>query len=258
MRIVGLISICLVIFGCNSPGPLVFRLSARPTQPTIPIEPGEHRLGLGGYRLVNFSLIWRDGLLYIPQAAKAGKPIQLLIWLHGGGGNAASFRYLFPIAEEFGVVILVLDARDNTWDGIDSRFGHDVIFIDTALKHVFERVAIDPEKIAFGGISDGASYALAIGRVNGDLFSHLIAVASGYINPPSRPVGHPLILVAHGNRDNVYGVWSSREIIVPNLRKNGYDVTYIEFDGPHWLPEPAARELLGWLCRTGKSSEQQR
>jgi phospholipase/carboxylesterase len=89
-------------------------------------------------------VIWRDGMLYIPRVSKSHTSMPLLVWLHGGGGRADSFRYLFPLAEEFGVVILALDARHNTWDGIDSPFGPDVQFIDTALQHTFERVAIDP------------------------------------------------------------------------------------------------------------------
>jgi phospholipase/carboxylesterase len=83
-------------------------------------------------------------MLYIPRVSKSHTSMPLLVWLHGGGGRADSFRYLFPLAEEFGVVILALDARHNTWDGIDSPFGPDVQFIDTALQHTFERVAIDP------------------------------------------------------------------------------------------------------------------
>jgi len=53
--------------------------------------------------------------------------------------------------------------------------------------------------------------------------------------------------VAHGIRDNVYNFRVSRHLTVPRLRDAGYDVTYLEFDGPHWVPEPVANELLKWL-----------
>ena len=85
------------------------------------------------------------------------------------------------MAEEFGVVMLALDSRHNTWDGIDSPFGPDVQFIDAALRYTFERVAIDPGRIAIGGLSDGGSYSLSLGLVNGDLFTHLVAVAPGFL-----------------------------------------------------------------------------
>lgn len=237
----------LIVSGCEPAGPQVTRIEARIAAPTVVIEPGEHPLGLGGPLLINRSVSWRDGSLYIPGVSKSGKPMPLLVWLHGGGGRADNIKHVFPLAEELGVVILAIDARHNTWDGIDSPFGPDVLFIDAALRHTFERVAIDPQRIALGGLSDGAAYALALGRSNGDLFSHLIAVAPGRLNPPSPPTGQPRILVAHGTRDNVYNVVWSRRFVVPGLKKDGYDVTYLEFDGPHWVPKPVGRQILQWL-----------
>jgi predicted esterase len=33
------------------------------------------------------------------------------------------------------------------------------------------------------------------------------------------------------------------------LKDAGYDVTYFEFNGPHWVTEEAARRALEWLVR---------
>ena len=187
------IALASVLCTCRTRGPQVTRVLARPGQPTVAIEPGEHRLDLGG-RLTS-----RDGTLYIPRIAATRNPLPLLVLLHGGGGRADYFRFTFPLAEEFGVVILTLDSRDNTWDGVDSPFGPDVIFMDAALQHTFERVAIDPLKIGLGGVSDGGFYALSVGLANGDSFTHLIAVAPGFFAPPGPPVGRPRIFVAHGS-----------------------------------------------------------
>ena len=237
----------LLIYGCEPAGPEVTRIQARVVTPTVVTEPGEHTLGLGGPLLINGTISWRDGTLYIPQISTPRTPMPLLVWLHGGGGRASDIKYMFPLAEELGVVILAIDARHNTWDGIDSPFGPDVLFLDTALQHTFERVPIDPQRVGLGGLSDGASYALALGRANGDIFTHLIAVAPGRLEPPVPPTGQPRIFVAHGTRDNVYNVMGSRRFIVPRLEGAGYDVTYIEFDGPHWVPVPVARQALKWL-----------
>jgi len=152
------ILLSVILAGCQPSAPEVTRIQTRVTPPTDVIEPGEHRLGVGGSRLVNGKLSW-DG------------------------------EYLFPLADELGVAIVTLDARHNTWDGIDSPFGPDVLFIDESLQHIFERVAIDPQKVALAGLSDGAAYALAVGRVNGDLFTHLVAVAPGRLNPPAKSPG---------------------------------------------------------------------
>jgi phospholipase/carboxylesterase len=240
-----IIPVCLVVAcgltaSCRPGGPIVTRITARPATPTVAIEPGEHRLGLSG------PTTRRDGILYVPRSARS-RALPLLVLLHGGGGRANYFRFTFPLAEEFAVVILTLDSRDNTWDGIDSSYGPDVAFLDTALQYTFARVAIDPHRVALGGISDGASYALSLGMANGDLFTHLVAVSPGFIAPPSPPVGRPLIFVAHGTRDNVYSVDGTRRHIVPRLKQSGYDVTYSEFDGPHSMLPATTREALEWL-----------
>lgn len=238
-------ALAVIVIGCGHGGPQVTRLQARPVAPTLTIGPGDHPLGMGTLRLRDAAR--RDGRLYVPRQAAPLRPLPLIVLLHGGGGRAEDFRSMFPLADEYGVAMLALDSRHNTWDGIDSPFGPDVQFIDAALRYTFERVAIDPGRIALGGLSDGGAYSLSLGMVNGDLFTHLVAVAPGFFAPPAPPTGRPRILVAHGTRDNVYGVAGSRRAIVPQLKSAGYDVTYYEFDGPHWVTEDAARHALQWL-----------
>ena len=236
--------------GCRQPGPDVTRIAARPARPTSSLSPGAHDLGLG--RAIYRGLL-RDGTLVVPNRAASDRPVPLLVLLHGGGGQARDFNFMFPLADEFGVALLTLDARHNTWDGVDSPFGPDVLFIDAALRHTFERLAIDPTRVALGGLSDGGMYALTVGMINGDLFTHLIAVAPGYILAPAPPVGTPRVFLAHGTRDNVYSVSGSRNRLLPQLRQAGYDVTYYEFDGPHFITPSAARTALRWL--TGSQTE---
>ncbi len=243
----GGVALAIIALGCGHDGPHVTRILARPTAPTLTIGAGEHPLGMATWRLRDAAK--RDGRLYVPKQSAPQRPLPLIVLLHGGGGRAEDFRALFPLAEEFGIVMLALDSRHNTWDGIDSPFGPDVQFIDAALRYTFDRVAIDPGRMAIGGLSDGGFYALSLGMVNGDLFTHLVAVAPGYFGPPAPPTGRPRILVAHGTRDNVYSVRGSRHNIVPQLKSAGYDVSYYEFDGPHWVTEEAARHALQWLMQ---------
>jgi phospholipase/carboxylesterase len=232
--------------GCRDVGPHITRFNARPAAPTKSVEPGQHRLGLG---TAWYRGLLRDGTLFIPTVAASGRAVPLLVLLHGGGGRAADFDFSPPIAQEFGVALLLLDARHNTWDGVDSPFGPDVLFIDRALDHTFDRVAVDPKKVALGGLSDGGMYALSIGTVNGDLFTHIAAVSAGYMDPPGPPTGKPRILLGHGRRDTVYSISSTRDRLQPKLREAGYDVTFFEFDGPHFITPPALREILSWLVR---------
>ncbi len=215
--------------------------------PSAHLPAGAHALGIGRAR---YRGKLRDGTLFVPTQAARGVSVPLLIVLHGGGGQARDYDFMFPLAEDAGVALLTLDARHNTWDGVDSPFGPDVEFIDDALRHTFARVPVDPMRLALGGLSDGGMYALTIGRINGDLFTHLVAIAPGYMQEPAPSVGRPRVFLGHGTRDTVYSVTGSRARLLPALRNAGYDVTYYEFDGPHFLTPEAAREVLRWLVTT--------
>lgn len=243
----------LWLAGC-SPTAHVTQVDIVPRKPTQSLAPGTHALALGATLFINREFAWRDGLLHIPRRVTEDEPVPLLVWLHGGGGHAHDAQKFFPVAEAAGVVVLALDSRHNTWDGIDSPFGPDVLFIKKALQHVFDHVWIDPNKIALGGVSDGGSYALALGRVNGTLFTHLIAVAPWRLSPPAAVLGKPNLFVAHGRRDNVYPYQHSRYMLVPSLKKAGYAVTYLEYDGPHSVTHPVSQAIMSWFRETAANA----
>ena len=133
-------------------------------------------------------------------------------------------------------IILAPDARArDTWDVIRGGYGPDVMFIDRALDHVFERFAIDPRRIAIGGFSDGASYALSLGLINGDLFSDVLAFSPGFA-APTRTTGQPRIFISHGDRDEVVPVDRCGRRLARELYRARYDVDYREFAGGHVVP----------------------
>ena len=105
-------------------------------------------------------------------------------------------------ADEAGLILLALSSCGPTWDLILGRgqYGPDIAAIDRALEHAFSRCAVDPARVAVGGYSDGASYALSIGIANGDLFTHVLAFSPGFLAPASQ-VGSPRIFVSHGTQD---------------------------------------------------------
>jgi phospholipase/carboxylesterase len=235
---------------CGNRAPEKVRVEAVFSTPQQSMTPGTRPLELGSKLFINTGFQWRDGLLHVPKGYDASEPPRqapLLVWLHGGGGDASDAENLFPIADEFGVVVLSLDSRHNTWDAIDSPYGPDLYFMEKALQHVAGLVAIDPKHVALGGLSDGASYALAVGRANGDLFTHLVGISPWSLTPPGPAVGQPRVLIGHGTRDTVYPEWHSRRVLVPGLADAGYDVTYFTFDGPHWATDAAGRAIMRWL-----------
>jgi phospholipase/carboxylesterase len=167
--------------------------------------------------------------------------------LHGAAGAA---RYgvdlLRSPSDALGLLVLAPTARGPTWDVILGGYGPDVDFLDRALEFVFGRWAVDPTRLAVGGFSDGASYALSLGLANGDLFTHILAFSPGFAAPACHR-GRPRIYVSHGTHDRVLPIERCGRELVPMLRRAGYDVRYREFDGPHTVPAEIAREAAGWF-----------
>jgi phospholipase/carboxylesterase len=190
----------------------------------------------------------RDGVLYIPPGLTG--PAPLLLLLHGATGSAARITQrlnAFANADAFKMVILAPDSREGTWDVVRKGFGLDVAFVDRALAQTFERVALDPKRIAVGGFSDGASYALSLGLMNGDLFTHIAAFSPGFFVADA-PVGKPLIYISHGQQDEILPIDNTSRRLRPRLERAGYDVRYREFPGPHTVPAPVLKEALEWIA----------
>ena len=217
------------------------RLAARPRTPGGRTPPGLHPLALADRRVA---------LLYVPPSYAADRPAPLAVMLHGAGGSAEhGMSLLHAFADEVGLVVLAPPSRGQTWDVIMGRFGPDVAFVDAALEATFARCNVAPDRIAVGGFSDGASYALSLGLTNGDLFTHVIAFSPGFM-APSREVGEPRCYVSHGTRDAVLPIDRCSRRLVPVLERAGYDVRYREFEGPHTVPAVIAREAVDWFTPT--------
>jgi predicted esterase len=214
-------------------------LRVRHHKPTTLVEPGEHPLELGGDR---------DGLLVVPRQYRPTIATPLALMLHGAGGRARRFSTLLTMADAFGVLLLLPESREVTWDAIRGPFGPDVEFITRALDQTFTRCAVDSRKIAVGGFSDGATYGLSLGIDNGSLFTHVMAFSPGF-SAARRPQGRPRIFISHGRSDNILPIDATSRRIVPALENAGYAVTYKEFDGPHAVPENIARDAFTWLTR---------
>jgi phospholipase/carboxylesterase len=161
---------------------------------------------------------------------------------------AARRRDAFPAtAEEFGAVLLP-DSRGTTWDALRGDFDADIKFIDRALEHTFARCAIRADRISLMGFSDGASYALSVGLANGDLFTHVVGFSPGFMIPVKR-TGKSHFFVGHGRQDPILPVQSSRDVIVPALKRAGYDVEYLEFEGGHSVYPDERQQAMNWFLK---------
>jgi Predicted esterase len=220
------------------------RVAARPRAGVKTAAAGQIMLGLDRER---------DAILQLPRSASQS-PLPLLVMLHGATQSAEDmFWYLGSSPEEAGVAVLAPNSRDTTWDAITGSFGEDVDFLNRALERVFETTAIDPKRLAVGGFSDGASYALSLGLINGDLFNSVVAFSPGFVIDGT-PHGTPRIFISHGTRDHILPINRCGRRVAASLKSLGYDVTFREFDGDHEIPAAIAREGLRFLTNGATQS----
>ncbi len=94
---------------------------------------------------------------------------------------------------------------------------------------------VDPERIAIGGFSDGASYALSLGLINGELFSNILAFSPGFA-APAEITDSPRIFISHGTEDRVLPIERCSRRLVSTFQRTGFDLDYREFPGGHVVP----------------------
>ncbi|HEX8144718.1 MAG TPA: alpha/beta hydrolase-fold protein [Pyrinomonadaceae bacterium] len=226
----------------ESQGFSIGRLTARPRKVKTAGPSGLQQLKLESKR---------DGFIYVPDGVSAEHPAPLLLMLHGAGGNARqSIPLLQHFADSSGLILLMPDSRQQTWDVIAGGYGPDVAYIDRALEQTFDLYNVDPARIAISGFSDGASYALSLGATNGNLFTHVIAFSPGFMAPASEH-GSPALFISHGTGDRVLPIDACSRKIVSRVKRAGYRVRYKEFDGPHTVPAEIAGEALEWFLKDG-------
>jgi phospholipase/carboxylesterase len=192
----------------------------------------------------------RDSYYYVPPRYSPAHPAPIVLLLHGAGGHAHhGLDILRHLADDYGLILIAPASAGQTWDVIvESAYGTDVTLIDQSLEQVFNQYAVDVSRLAIGGFSDGASYALSLGLPNGDLFTHVIAFSPGFAIPAASR-GQPEVFISHGTKDDILPIASCSRKIVPRLERSGYDVAYHEFDGGHVIPPDIARQAVDWFVK---------
>lgn len=192
----------------------------------------------------------RESYIYVPPHYDPAQPMPLVLLLHGAGGSAHDgLRIFLHLADQDGLILVAPASKASSWDIIvKGAYGADVDLADRALAYAFAHYAIDPGKVAVGGFSDGASYALTLGLSNGDMFTHVIAFSPGFIAPVEAR-DSPRIFIAHGTRDAVLPIDACSRRLVEVLRSAEYDLVYHEFDGPHEIPADEARFAIDWFAQ---------
>lgn len=224
----------------TQPGRSEAMLYSRPGAPTERADPGLQPLGLEG---------GRDGFIYIPPTYTPLQASPLLVLMHGAGQSAREFTRA-PLGELFdkdAIVVVIPDSRNPTWDMIyTGEYGPDVQFIDRALGLAFKKCRINPDKVALGGFSDGATYALSLGITNANLFHTILAFSPGFVKPAVK-TGKPRIFIGHGRQDEILPIDATSREIVAALTEKKYPVKFEEFDGNHTMTQGEVKHAIDWL-----------
>jgi phospholipase/carboxylesterase len=194
--------------------------------------------------------------LYVPEYWDSAKRWPLVVALHGGSGHGRDFLWTWlREARSRGFVVLSATARDRTWSIVDPDVDIDAQPMLANVRHVMERFNVHPEKVLLTGMSDGATYAMLHGLMEGVPYTHLAAL-SGVFHPVNminsnilRAEGKP-IYVAHGMLDWMFPIDVAR-MTRDRLTSAGAALVYREIaDLSHTYARDENPRILRWFDPT--------
>lgn len=204
---------------------------------------------------------------YVPASAPAHPP--LLVLLHGAGHRQAEMVEHFEAeADQRGIVLLAPDSRGISWDkvldpeaplSVDSpianeqshSFGRtpDADRVEKAIASLASIVGVDRSRTVLAGFSDGATFALAMGMSRAYPFAAVIAWSPGIAIRTQEPARGRRVLVSHGREDPVLKFDVTCGEIVPLVKSEGAELTFLPFDGGHdapvWIKEAFLDAVFG-------------
>jgi predicted esterase len=208
-----------------------------------------------------------DAVAYVPKSAGPNPP--LLVLLHGAGHRQAEMvQHFEPEADKRGIVLLAPDSRGVTWDkvldaeaplSVDSpisnaqshSFGRtpDANRVEKAITDLARILPVDRARTVLAGFSDGATFALAMGMSRDHAFAAVIAWSPGIAIRTENPARGRRVFVSHGRQDPILKFEVTCGEIVPLLKSEGAEVTFVPFDGGHdapvWLKDTFLDAVFG-------------
>lgn len=213
-----------------------------------------------------------DYVVYVPSQCVGTRRVPLVVLLPGGGETSRTVldeRWGRHLADKYGMILLVPNAegRPGRWDVFDAgefrktvagslqalqfRDNPDVRNIDAALKQVLRTFAIDPDKIALAGMSNGGSYSLFLGRSNLDVFSRIGAMSA--LGPftgtgPRHPTTQ--FFVSGAMKEQGINMVQQTLRLTQELRQAGHQVEPVLCLRGHVDYEPDYEYMWSWLAQS--------
>jgi predicted esterase len=162
---------------------------------------------------------------YYPE--KAGDDTQVIVFLHGFGGNFLFYTYL--LKEEFPHAIILLPSWGASWqDGT-------MQYLDDMYKDVKRRKSLSIRKPWLMAISAGGPAGFRLYNENPDRFACLVSLASA---PPGASVAalkvNLRILMVNGKQDSGFRIAQVRTV-ASKLSKRLSHFQFHELDGDHFF-----------------------
>jgi polyhydroxybutyrate depolymerase len=179
---------------------LILLLACSVSTPVQAQKPGsttEYEVRAGGIK--------RSYLLYLPASYQPGKPMPLVVALHGGLGTGKAMAEISGFdrtADARGLIVAYPDGIGRGWNAGSccgspmKKNVDDVGFMRSLVADIKQKVAIDPKRVYGTGFSNGAMLVHRVACEAPDVFAAIAAVSGGPMVKDCKPSkGLPVLLI---------------------------------------------------------------
>ncbi len=217
-------------------------------QPPTGYQTGPAQVGMQVQQTMRHGDLNRTYLLRLPKEYKAdGSKYPLVVFLHGGGETSSAVdsltkNTLLPLADQTHAILIYPDGYGRQWHdgntvGSRSRANiDDVGFLSALVDKMTQEYQVNPTKVYFVGVSNGAMMVSRILCEKADTITAAVMVAGSIPEPiydkchPSRPVS---TLMMSGTDDPIVPYQGGDITLIGNI-KNGGRVVPAETALMHW------------------------
>ncbi len=182
----------------------------------------------------------------------------LLCFAHGALGTALDVDGygVTDRALRLGWMVLTVESVGPTWSSFGFRVhGQQSMHADTlrwneALQQVLSVCSVLPERIVMAGFSDGASWALSFGLINGEFFNGGVAAFSpGRLSQLQGTSFHgsPRVFISHGKQDNTLPIHLSQAICADLQKQTKSKVEFRQVNSDHEITIEVLDLFSKWL-----------
>lgn len=208
----------------------------------------------------NYAGVSMGAYLYAP-AHTDGKPLPLIIFLHGSGERGDGSTEQLPLVCTHGIPRYIRDEEQEypafilcpqcpaeyVWNNV-------VISLKALLDEVLGSYPIDPKRISVTGLSMGGFGTFELAMTYPQLFSAIAPVCGGGSSWRTRQLLNVPIWAFHGDSDSVVPVSYSTDMIDTATRFgcNAKLTLFHKVDHPSWDPAYRDTKVIEWLLSSVK------